>query len=170
MKASPAKKIAFGGIFAGLSVILMSLSGVIPLATYVGPMLCIIAGKAVLSFCGKRIAWAWYVAVSILSMLLCPDKEAAFVYLFLGYYPMIKGLFGKTVLGKLGKLLYFNLSVVLLYLGLIYVMGMDAILTEFMSLGIWGLVVMIVLANVTFGLLDILLDRFSLIVQRGKHG
>ena len=81
---------ALGGVMAALAVVILSLGGLIPLATYICPMLCILLVKTVLQICGPRIAWAWYGSVSILSMLLGPDKEAAAVFGFLGYYPIVK--------------------------------------------------------------------------------
>ena len=54
------------------------------------PMLCAMLLAVVLRLTGRRIAWAWYAAVAVLSLLLGPDKEAAAVFLFLGYSPIIK--------------------------------------------------------------------------------
>ena len=56
--------------------------------TATGSMICP-RTQAVLKTCGVRIAWAWYGAVAILSLLLAPDKEAAAVFAFLGYYPIV---------------------------------------------------------------------------------
>ena len=81
---------ALGGVLAALAVVIMSLGGLIPIATYVTPMLCAMLLQAVLLTCGTRVAWAWYGAVALLGLLLCPDKEAAAVYVFLGYYPIVK--------------------------------------------------------------------------------
>ena len=75
---------------AALAIVIMCLGGLIPFATFVCPMLCCMITKLVLSMCGKRIAWAWYGAVAILSVLMAPDKEAAAVFVFLGYYPIVK--------------------------------------------------------------------------------
>ena len=83
MKRNSAQKIALGGLMAALAMVIMSLGGLIPFATFVCPMLCCMITKLVLSMCGKRIAWAWYGAVAILSVLMAPDKEAAAVFVFL---------------------------------------------------------------------------------------
>ena len=74
---------------AALAVVIMCMGGIIPMATYVCPMLCSLLLAVVLRLTGRRIAWAWYAAVSLLSLLLGPDKEAAAVFVFLGYYPII---------------------------------------------------------------------------------
>lgn len=78
---------ALGGVLAALAVVIMGMGTLIPVATYVCPMLCALLLQVVLKTCGVRVAWAWYGAVAILSLLLAPDKEAAAVFLFLGYTP-----------------------------------------------------------------------------------
>ena len=80
MKNSSAKVIAFGGVFAAVAMVIMNLGGLIPGATYVCPMLCMLILSLVNRMCGRRIGWAWYGAVAILSLLLPPDKEASAVF------------------------------------------------------------------------------------------
>ena len=65
---------AMGGVFAALAVVIMNLGGLIPVATYTTPVLCMLLLKFVLLTCGRRIAWAWYAAVAILGLLMSPDK------------------------------------------------------------------------------------------------
>ena len=79
-KRTPASSVALGGVLAVLAVVVMCLGTIIPVATYVCPMLCALLLQVVLKTCGVRIAWAWYGAVAILSLLLAPDKEAAAVF------------------------------------------------------------------------------------------
>ena len=77
-------------MLAAAAVVLMSIGTIIPIATYAAPVLCMMVGQMVLKLCGSRIAWAWYGAVTVLSLLLAPDKEAAAVFAVLGYYPVVK--------------------------------------------------------------------------------
>ena len=49
---------------AALAVVIMNLGGLIPIATFVCPMLCMVLLKVVLRMTTARIAWAWYGAVS----------------------------------------------------------------------------------------------------------
>jgi hypothetical protein len=160
MKTS-AKQIALGGIMAALAVTVMSLGGMIPVATYVCPMVCALLLAFVLRQCGKRIAWAWYGGVTILSLLMGPDKEAGAVFLFLGYYPIVKPFFDKSRLKWLLKALLFNGSVLVMYWLLIHLFGMGQITREFQELGTFMLAVMLVMGNVIFFLLDRVLDRFG---------
>ena len=86
MQNNHTKAVALGGVLAAVAVVIMSLGGMIPIATYVCPMLCAITQFVVIRFCGKRIAWIWFCVVSVLSLLLGPDKEAVMVFLAVGYY------------------------------------------------------------------------------------
>ena len=61
---------ALGGVMAALAVVIMSMGTLIPIATYSCPVLCALLLQLVLKTCGSRIAWAWYGAVTILSLLL----------------------------------------------------------------------------------------------------
>lgn len=153
---------ALGGVFAALAVVIMNLGGLIPVATYTTPMLCILLLEFVRRSCGSRTAWAWYGAVAILSLLLSPDKEAAVLFAFLGYYPICKTALDRKKLGPVYKLLIFNASVLAMYWLLMHLFGMDQIAAEFEELGHVLTVVLLILGNVTFFLLDRLLGmRFK---------
>ena len=82
------KATALGGMMAGLAIVIMCLGGLVPLATFVCPVLCMLLLQYVLRLCGRRIGWAWYGAVAILSMLMGPDKEAATFFVFIGYFSL----------------------------------------------------------------------------------
>ena len=162
MRNSNTKAMALSGVLAGLAVVIMCLGGFIPVATYVCPVLCCILCCVVYLLCGKKMAWVWYVAVSILCLLLGPDKEAAGVYLVLGYYPIIKPIFDKSRCAWLWKALLFQSAVCVLYLGLIYLLGLPELAGEFSEFGLVGLIVMLIMGNVVF----FVLDRVLTMVQR----
>ena len=144
---------------AALAVVIMSLGGMIPVATYVCPMLCALLLQFVLKLCGSRIAWAWYGAVAILGLLLGPDKEAAAVFVFLGYYPIVKPWLDRRRLKWLWKALFFNGTTLLMYWLLMYLIGMEALLEEFQGMGLAMTAVLLILGNVTFFLLDKVLEK-----------
>ena len=156
-KRTPAAAIALGGILAAAAVVIMSLVGMIPINTYVVPVLCMVLLQLVLKNCGKRVAWAWYAAVSVLGLLMCPDKEAAAVFAALGYYPILKPWLDRRKWKWLWKLLYFNAVTLLMYWALMYVLGMEHLLAEFSGMGLWLTVLTLLLGNVTFVLVDRLL-------------
>lgn len=157
-----ARMVALGGVMAALAVIIMSLGGLIPVATYVCPMLCTIILNIVVHSCGFRIGWAWFAAVSILGLLLGPDKEAAAVFLFIGYYPLVKPSMDKFPLKWIWKGLLFNGTILLMYWLLQNLFGMDQLSNDFESLGKIGLIVMLLMGNFIFFMLDRLLGmRFE---------
>lgn len=155
---TPASRIALGGVLAAMAVVIMSLGTLIPVATYAAPVLCMVLGQIVLKLCGSRTAWAWYGAVAVLALLLAPDKEAAAVFAILGYYPLVKPKLDRRKGKWLYKTLFFNGSVLLLYWLLLKFIGMEQLATEFSGMGIAMTVVLLVLGNVTFFLLDRLLE------------
>ena len=159
MRNSQAKQMALGGVFAALAVVIMCMGGLIPVATFVCPMLCIMLLKMVLSLCGARTAWAWYGTVALLAVLMGPDKEAAAVFVFLGYYPILKPKLDAMKFPWLWKLLLFNAAIGAMYWLLIHLFGLNYIAAEYAELGTVLTVVMLVLGNVTFIMLDILLGR-----------
>ena len=156
---SIAHPVALGGILAALAVVLMTLGGVIPIATYAIPALCIMLMNIVLMICGSRIAWAWYGAVSILSLLMGPDKEAAAIFLTIGYYPILKPIFEKTPARWILKGLYFNISILAMYWVMLHLLGLSELSSDGEEFGKIGLVLMLVMGNVIFFLLDIALTR-----------
>ena len=161
------RNMAMGGVFAALAVVIMNLGGLIPVATYVCPALCMVLLSFVDMTCGKRIAWAWYGAVAVLSLLMSPDKEAAAVFAFLGYYPILKPWMEARKGKWLWKLLLFNASMVLLYSILIRLMGVEAVMGE-EDLGKFMLVILLVMGNVTFIALDRLLTILQLRLRRKR--
>ena len=162
MRNTNAKTVALSGMLAAVAVVIMCLGGMIPLATYICPMLCAITQFLVLQFCGKKIAWVWYCAVTLLSLLMGPDKEAAGVFLVLGYYPILKPVLERSHLRLLWKLLLFNGAVTLLYKVLLALIGLGNLSEEFAVWGIWGLVIMMLMGNAVFFLLDRLLTILTM--------
>lgn len=158
MQRADIKRVALGGMLAAVAVVIMCLGGFIPIATYVCPMLCCMTQFIVLRFCGKRLAWTWFAAVSVLVLLLGPDKEAVMVFVAIGYYPLIKPNFDKSRIGLIWKLLFFNISILAVYMVMIHLMGMGELAAENMEFGIIGLLIILLMGNVTFFLLDKLLD------------
>ena len=158
-KRTPAVNIAFGGVLAALAVVIMSMGTLIPVATYVCPMLSALILQLVLKISGKRIAWAWYGAVAILSLLFAPDKEAAAVFLALGYYPIVKPKLDALKGKWLWKGLLFNSVILATYWLLMHLFGFDQLSAEFAEMGMIMTAVLLLLGNVTFFLLDKLLEK-----------
>lgn len=157
MPSNRSRKIALGGVLAAVAVVIMCLGGLIPIATYVCPMLCALTQFLVMRFCGRQIGWAWFAVVAVLSLLMSPDKEAAMVFVAVGYYPLVKEVLERMRLRFLWKFLCFNSSILVAYGIMIYLFGMQEVVAENSALGAIGLLVILLMGNVTFFLLDRLL-------------
>lgn len=149
-----ARQMALGGMMAAVSVVIMSLGSLIPMNTYLCPVLCILIGRVVLDRCGKRMGWCFYMSVAILSLLLAPDREAALVYAFLGYYPVVRPWFEKLgPLKGIAKLAFFTLMGTASYGVLLLIMGAGAAMDD----GWLLTAVTVILWDVLFLLVDRLL-------------
>ena len=162
MRNNNVRYTAICGMFAGVAITIMCLGGFIPIATYVTPMLCIIIAQIILSVCGSKFAWIWYVSVSLLSIMLAPDKEAALLFVFLGSYPCMKRMLDRSKLRFLWKLLYFNAMIGVFAFLISTLLGLQEIRSEYRELGTIGFIILIILGNITFILLDRVLSfRFK---------
>ena len=146
---------------AALAVVIMSMGTLIPVATFVCPMLCMVLLTVVLRMTSPRVAWAWYGAVGILSMLLAPDKEAAAVFVFLGYYPIVKPWFDRRKLAPLWKFALFNAAIFAMYSILIWVFGLRELMEDYQEMGMLMTGLTLLLGNVTLFMLDVVLGRLE---------
>ena len=70
MRRIAAKQVAFGGMMAALALVIMGLGGLIPVATYVCPMLCMLLRKK----------------PELLSMITLPRQIVNIAYLAIVYF------------------------------------------------------------------------------------
>ncbi len=128
MAQSKTKSMALGGMLTAVAVVVMCLGSMIPVNTYICPVVCILMTRPVMKICGKKIAFCYYMAVAVLSMLMAPDREAALVYVFLGYYPLIQDFLNRIypkVLRIFAKIGFFTVSGAAVYALLIAVIGAE---------------------------------------------
>lgn len=159
-------KIAFCGMMVALSVALMLTGGLIPIATYCAPMISGILLLPILLEYGKKTAWTAFAAVSLISLFLGFDKEAAFFYLFLGYYPIVKWeieRIKKKPVRICVKLLVFNIAIAAMYAVLGFLLHMDAVMAEFNEMGTLLLIVFALTLNACMLLYDRLLMPLTII-------
>ena len=151
-----------GGIASALCLLLMMLT-IIPIATYTMPALAGMVLIVVVIENGYSTAWMVYAAVGFLSLFICPDKEAAMLFVgFFGYYPILKGKLEKIKkrsLEYLSKFSIFNLAMILNYLVIIYLFGIQDILEDVGPLGKFSVVLLLLMGNVVFFVYDIALSR-----------
>lgn len=150
---------ALGGVTAALAVTVMCLGTMIPFATYICPVICALILQTIFRLCGKQTAWVWFFAVATLSVLFAPDKEAALVFLFLGYYPICKPVLDASRFGWFWKLLLFNGASLAVYGALIWILGVEDLADSFREAGLIMSFITLLLGNLTFILLDRLLSR-----------
>ena len=130
--------VAFCGMATALSMVIMLLGGVIPAATYAVPMLCGLLLLPILIEFGQTAAWTTFAATALLSLLLGLDKEAAFFYLFLGYYPIVKWRLDKLrpqARRIIAKIALFAVAIGVMYRLLYLLFPLAAFMEEFREMG-----------------------------------
>ena len=84
------REIALCGMMNALAVVLLSLGGLVPIATYCAPLLAMAVLLPVQEEYGNKLAITAWVSVSLLALMLTPDRETALVYVFFGWYPVAR--------------------------------------------------------------------------------
>jgi len=151
---------AFCGLVSALSIALMLSGGIIPIATYCVPIGVSIFLLPVCMEFGAKTAWITYLSTALICVLLGIDKEAAFFYVFLGYYPIVKWHFDRVKriqLRYVVKIAFFSSAIIVMYLILGYLMNMGALLAEFKQMGVWLSALFLVFFDVCMLLFDRLL-------------
>ncbi|MDE5769646.1 MAG: hypothetical protein K2H82_09700 [Oscillospiraceae bacterium] len=151
-------RVALGGIVSAFCLMSMFLTGVFPLLYLVLPMISGILLLIIISEIGMQWAWVTYAAVSLLSLFITYDKEAAMIFiLFFGCYPMLKQYFHK-IRGKpfriILKLCYFNLTMISYFYINTYLFGMTELLEEFREYGKYAGMVILMILNPFFLMYD----------------
>ncbi len=154
-------KVALGGVVAALSILLMLLAGVTSTLIYAIPMITgALLMMLVVEF-GTGFAVLIYIAVSIISLLLLGNKEAAVMYVaFFGYYPIIKSVLEKHFNGIacwIIKYVIFNIAMILSYFVVtkIFMISFE----DIKSFGKFALLLLLLAGNILFVMYDVVLTR-----------
>lgn len=154
-------RVALGGIVSALCLTVMFLPGILPAFYIASPMTAGILMLILAEEVSRGWGWLTYFAVSLLSLLVIPDKEAALMFiLFFGYYPLLRAVFEKIRLKLLrvtAKLLLFNGCLVLDYLLTVYVLG----LPTFADTAPWMYAALLLGANIIFLFYERLLSQLG---------
>ena len=149
-----------GGIASALCLLLMILT-IIPIATYTMPALAGMVLIVVVIENGYSTAWMVYAAVGFLSLFICPDKEAAMLFVgFFGYYPILKAVMEsklRPVLCWVLKIGSFLLTMVVSYFLMIKLMGVT--IDEIDEFGVMAIPMLLGLGTFAFVLYDIALSK-----------
>lgn len=172
-KNSLSHKIAVGGIFSAMSMMVLLAGGVIPVGTFAAPMFAGVCLIPVAVSLGPKWALLCYGAVSGLSFLLVRDHELMLFYIFLlGYYPIVQPFINRLknrVLRDGAKLLVVNGAIALVYLVLLAVLASPLLKAEFSTKAGWFWGVLVVIGNITFFIYDVMVDRLRYIYQVKYH-
>lgn len=145
-----------------LATALMLLGGILPLATFCAPAFAGLLIMPVAIEYGNKTGTILYIAIGLLSLFVVADKEMALIFIFfLGYYPLLKTQLEKIAVKLIkftAKLAVFNFSIISMYLVVLLLFPMGIISQELDITGIF-LVVLLVLANITFIIYDVAVAR-----------
>lgn len=169
-KLSFDKRIVICGVLVALSVIILYLGSAIEVLDLTMSAIVSLLVVVIVIEMGYKYAWLAYIATSILSIILLPQKSPAVFYAcFMGYYPIIKSYVErlKLAVARWGiKILTGNAAIAFMLLVLRLLVP-----SEFE--GGWLLVGTYVLSFVTFILYDVALTKlitlyFRMIRERVK--
>ena len=154
-------KVSLGGVVAALSLVLMLLTSIIPFGTYAFPAFAGILLVLLVFNLGYAYAFAVYFVTAVLSFLLVTDKEAALYYaMFLGFYPILKGVIERIPskpVQYIVKLALFNVCMIAaFYIGI----SLLSIPKESFNLfGVYLPWVFLILGNIVFIIYDLCITR-----------
>lgn len=166
------RELALSGTLCALAVALLCLGGIVPLATYCAPVLASAALLAAREECRASFAWACYVASAFLGLLLSPDKEAALLFAFLGYYPLLKPRFDALrprALRVCAKLALCAAAVGAMYALILFVFRLEAVVREFAETAPALLWITGLLGVAVFLVYDLALERLTRLYQKRRR-
>lgn len=162
------RELALCGVFCALAAALLWMSGILPLATYGWPILASFTLLPVREECRRGYAWSCFAASAVLGLLLCANKEAALVFCFLGYYPLLKPQLDGILLRALrvpAKLLLCIAAMGTMYALILFVFQLPAVVQEFSETAPWLLWATAATGLLLFFVYDLAVGRLALIYR-----
>lgn len=160
------RQMALCGVLSALAVVVLLLGGAIGVGTFAAPVLAMAVLLPVLEECGPRAAGTAYAAVTLLALLLVPDRELALVYAGFGWYPLLRPRIARIPSRPLrlaARLAVCNCVILVLYGLLLRLLGLTADLAEMSPVMNAAL---LALGNAVFLLLDVVLARLTNLWRR----
>lgn len=149
---------ALCGVLGALALALMLAGAALPIAMFIAPALAGLMVMAACEECGRRMAWTLYAAVSILGVLLVPDRDVVGTFIFLvGYYPLLKprmDRIGSRVLRTGAKVLLCNLAILAMYALLLFVFPAAQVDSDLQEAGTLLAGITLLVGNIAFLLYD----------------
>ena len=164
------RKAALCGMMAALTVVILCLGGMIPLATFACAMLAMLCLIPAVCEYGAGTAALLYAAASILALLLGPDKELALLYAFLGWYPALLPRLGglPRPVRWVVKCGLYSAAMAVMYALILRLFRLGAVVEEFAGYSTAMILGLLVLGNVTFLAFDQALARLTALYQKRR--
>lgn len=159
------KTLALCGVLAALATALLFFGGALPFAAVACPVLASLVLIPVYAETGWKWGLVWYLTVALLGLVLAPDKETAVLFVFFGYYPILRKWFGRLpnrLLQWAVKLIYVNAAGLAAYALMIFVFQMEALVQEYAKMRLYLLIGLLLLANISFVIYDLLIGRLEI--------
>lgn len=157
-----AREISYAGLMAALSAVFLIFASLLPKGNSVFYILSSVCVMIIVWLYSMKIGIVMYLAVSLLSLIIVPNKLVAILYILIfGLYPIVKAFCEKgfPFYIEIGlKLLYYNIALIILYFVL------KIILKEIPHFK-FGIALTVASSEVIFVLYDYLL---TLILQKLK--
>lgn len=136
-------RVALGGVISSLCIFSMFLTSVMPFLYLTMPMVAGALMTIIVVEVNKSWAVLTYAAVSILSIFITANKEAALIFILLfGYYPIVKEVIEKLkskFLKYIIKFVIFNIVAVIDYYATLYILGLSDMADDFSFFGKLGI-------------------------------
>ncbi len=152
-------KTALCGVFGALSIVIMLMGSIIPMATYMCPAIAAFLILPVVAEYGEKTGFTLYAAVSLLSMIMIAEKEFVLMYICVfGLYSVFKFRADKIkpkFLQYTLKALYAFIATAATYALLLLVFPNPALTGEFGDMSLALVIAFFVLFVITFMLYDL---------------
>lgn len=163
-------RVALGGIVSALCLVTMFLSGIMPALYLVLPMIAGVLMMIIAIEVNTRWAMLTYLAVSILSMFITFDKEAALIFIMLfGHYPILRFYIQKIELKPIRliiKLIVFNACIISYFYITVYMFGLTQMLDEMNDYGKYGAVILLTIVNLILIMYDYNLELCYILYRK----
>ncbi len=157
------KRIAVCGILSALSLTCMLMGSFFPFSSFLAPAISGILILPVVLEYKLSTGCVMFAAISLLSLFIAPNKESVAIFIaILGWYPFVKLSLDKLkykVLLWVLKITIFNTCVALVYLFIIVIFPIGAVVAEFESMSFYFVMILVIVANITFVIYDKALER-----------
>ena len=160
-------KVALCGVIGGLCITILVMGYLFPFATYACPAAAACMIIPVLYEYRQKTAFTLYAAVSFLEIMLVPEQEMVFMFIFVyGFYTVIKFSIDRIknkAARFAAKFAYINISLIISYGLLLIVFPVAALVNEFKGYTLAFTALLIAMFNLVFFLYDKMLERLLMI-------